>query len=361
MNFDKRLRLTDKALLYALPNKKDIMLEYAKKMLEVGVELFEVNVGIAASRCLKKKNLLVRIDGEKSAKIAKRLKVKKVVVDVEEIISEKIPALLLNDFDINAELNISCIDDFSERGVKEVLIKVGRIIISGCRVRTLRLCNVETFLHSSFIKSLYGFLSLHNINIEICCSNKFYMATSVAAESIDMGVKALVGSFSGISTSDENETLFLPIEEIMVYENIKNTKNNQKINQVNNQINNQICLFELSQLQTIKALFEQMTGYKINRLKPIIGKDIFKYEAGIHAAGINKAPETYEPYDPGTVGIKRELCIGKHSGSDAIRQKLIENGVTLSGESLKGILEKVRKRSIEIKGNVCDTELLMLL
>ena len=114
---------------------------------------------------------------------------------------------------------------------------------------------------------------------------------------------------------------------------------------------------DLSVLPIITKLFEHITQRVVSNKKPIIGRNIFKVEAGIHADGIKKNPSTYEAYDPCCVGGKSVIVIGKHSGVNAIKTKLEDMGVQIpSDEIVIKILDKVKTVATENRKSLKDEE-----
>jgi homocitrate synthase NifV len=94
--------------------------------------------------------------------------------------------------------------------------------------------------------------------------------------------------------------------------------------------------------------------------KPIVGKNMFAHESGIHADGAYKNPRTYEAFDPEEVGLIRQILVGKHSGTATLRKKFQEFNMELSNEQSKQLLEEVRKYAIELKRPLFDKELVQL-
>ncbi len=69
--------------------------------------------------------------------------------------------------------------------------------------------------------------------------------------------------------------------------------------------------------------------------KPIVGKNAFAHESGIHQHGVLANKKTYEILTPESVGIQtKNLVLGKHSGRHAFESHLKEMGYTLSEEEL---------------------------
>jgi homocitrate synthase NifV len=118
---------------------------------------------------------------------------------------------------------------------------------------------------------------------------------------------------------------------------------------------------DLTMLPEMTNLYEKITGKIVSNKKPIIGKNIFMVEAGIHADGINKNPATYEAYDPCLVGGKTVLVVGKHSGTRAVRLKLEELGLPeLENEIVEKLLNHIKDICTENRKSLCDEEFINL-
>ncbi|MGB4503651.1 MAG: homocitrate synthase [Syntrophaceticus sp.] len=91
--------------------------------------------------------------------------------------------------------------------------------------------------------------------------------------------------------------------------------------------------------------------------KPIVGSNMFAHESGIHADGALKDPRTYEVFCPEEVGLERQIVIGKHSGTGAIKAKFKEYGIVLTQEEANEILSRVRAAAVELKRPLFDKEL----
>ncbi len=94
--------------------------------------------------------------------------------------------------------------------------------------------------------------------------------------------------------------------------------------------------------------------------KPIVGSNMFAHESGIHADGALKDPRTYEVFCPEEVGLERQIVIGKHSGTSAIKAKFVEYGIVLTQEEANEILSRVRTAAVELKRTLFDKELVYI-
>jgi 2-isopropylmalate synthase len=76
-------------------------------------------------------------------------------------------------------------------------------------------------------------------------------------------------------------------------------------------------------------LVEELTGYRLQRNKAIVGASAFAHEAGIHQDGMLKDAQTYQIMDPTELGLVMSLPLGKHSGRHAFARACSEAGIEL--------------------------------
>ncbi|RNB90737.1 2-isopropylmalate synthase [Brevibacillus fluminis] len=72
--------------------------------------------------------------------------------------------------------------------------------------------------------------------------------------------------------------------------------------------------------------------------KPIVGRNAFQHESGIHQDGLLKHRSTYEIMNPEQLGIPREMIVlGKHSGRHAIKHRCAQLGIALTELELQEV------------------------
>ena len=96
----------------------------------------------------------------------------------------------------------------------------------------------------------------------------------------------------------------------------------------------------------LSRLVERSSGIFLSPHAPIVGKNSFRHESGIHVDGILKDKETYTGIDPIEVNRKSAFVLGKHTGTGTIRHLLKERGYEARNEQLQEILYKVKERKI---------------
>lgn len=111
----------------------------------------------------------------------------------------------------------------------------------------------------------------------------------------------------------------------------------------------------LRQIYRTCRMVSTVIGQKIPFNKPIVGRNAFLHEAGIHQHGVLKNPLTYEIMSPKTVGIyDNDLVLGKHSGKHAFAERVEELGYFLPGEAMEKAFARFlaladRKRTVTNK------------
>lgn len=112
-------------------------------------------------------------------------------------------------------------------------------------------------------------------------------------------------------------------------------------------------------LPKITVLWKKITGNKVPARKPVIGRNIFVVESGIHVDGIIKNPELYEPFAPEIIGCKRKIVLGTHSGRNSIKEKLKELKLSYSEKRMDTILQYIQEESRRLKRNISDKEFVL--
>lgn len=111
--------------------------------------------------------------------------------------------------------------------------------------------------------------------------------------------------------------------------------------------------YDVSKLMELSKLVEKYTEIPIPKTKPIVGANAFAHESGIHVAAVLEEPMTYELFSPEMVGAKREIIIGKHTGSKALKGVVQKMGYDLTHEQMCTLLDKVKKCSEAKKKVTC--------
>mgnify|MGYP005840583485 CR=1 FL=1 len=118
--------------------------------------------------------------------------------------------------------------------------------------------------------------------------------------------------------------------------------------------------FRTEMFREVAEYVSRASGRELPAWKAIVGSNMFAHESGIHADGALKNPKTYEAFHPEEVGLERQIVIGKHSGTAALKAKFAEYGIHLSEFKAQELLAKVRAYCVALKRPLFDKELMYI-
>ncbi len=166
------------------------------------------------------------------------------------------------------------------------------------------------------------------IPISIHCHNDFGLAVANTLAAVKAGASQVQVSVNSLGERAGNADL---AETVMGLNAIYGLKTRIKTG----------YLFETAKL------VERFSGVHIPVTQPIVGENAFSHESGIHAHGVIKRSDTFEPgiMTPEMVGHRRRIVLGTHTGRHSIEKKLADIGMVVSREHVEEILERVKELS----------------
>lgn len=197
---------------------------------------------------------------------------------------------------------------------------------------------MEPFSLRDEIKYLYD---KTKFDIEMHTHNDFGMATANAIAGIMGGASHVGVTVNGLGERAGNAALEEVLMALMFVYNYESNINTTMFREVSEYVS-------------------RASGRILPAWKAIVGDNMFAHESGIHADGAIKNPKNYEAFDPGIVGLERQIVIGKHSGKAGIINKFREYGIELDSSSAQDILEMVRSTSVRLKRSLFDKELVRI-
>ncbi len=119
---------------------------------------------------------------------------------------------------------------------------------------------------------------------------------------------------------------------------------------------------DATQIVPASKLVSGITGFTVQPNKAIVGANAFAHEAGIHQDGMLKSRDTYEIMRAEDVGWNaNKLVLGKHSGRNAFKARLVELGVVLPSEEALNAAFKRFKDLADKKHEIFDADLQALI
>ena len=179
------------------------------------------------------------------------------------------------------------------------------------------------------------------IDVEMHTHNDFGMATANALTGVAAGANWVGVTVMGLGERAGNSAL----EEVVMA-----LKHLYKID----------LNFKTELFREVAEYVSRASGRELPAWKAIVGSNMFAHESGIHADGALKNPKTYEAFAPEEVGLQRQIMVGKHSGSAALKAKFAEYGIPLSDHKANELLPRIRSYCVSMKRPLFDKELVYL-
>lgn len=164
-----------------------------------------------------------------------------------------------------------------------------------------------------------------DIEIALHCHNDFGMALSNSIAGLLAGASAVSTTVNGIGERAGNTSLEELVMTLLLIYGID-------------------LDFNISVFYELSQIVEELTNMKVPDNKPIVGKNVFRHESGIHVDAVIEEPLTYEPFLPELIGHQRRIVLGKHSGCRAVKAKLDECGIDVTRDELCKIVEIVKEK-----------------
>jgi 2-isopropylmalate synthase len=176
------------------------------------------------------------------------------------------------------------------------------------------------------------------------CHNDLGLAVANSLSAVEAGARQIECTINGIGERAGNASL----EEVVMAFRTRHDK----------------LPFETGidsrKLMAASNLLSAITGFSVQPNKAIVGANAFAHESGIHQDGMLKNANTYEIMTPESVGRdKMDLVLGKHSGRNAFRNKLMLLQIHLSDDELNAAFERF-KMLADRKKKISDDDLQLI-
>jgi len=331
---------------------EDGLLKFTMNLKRIGVDFFEIDERTFNSvrPLISSEAFIFRIDKMYQLEICRENDIEYIIIREEDLDLIKICGVekdynfkVILEIDVNTNKN-----DFMQKISEDIDLN---------RLFSIRFSGVSNCFFNNYIFLSDYINGKYNVKTNIYASDEFYMATAVGFQAAIQGIDYITTAFcgrDGVFGTTALEELLVSLKVIMGEKNISK----EEVIYKEKVISGEKVGGGISLLSEMRKQYEKITYTKVAINKPIIGKDIFKYESGVHVAGIEKNPITYEPFMPEIVGMKRKLALGKHSGKNSITSKLKELSIDnkFSAFEILNILGRVKNKSITNKAEVTDKD-----
>jgi D-citramalate synthase len=188
-----------------------------------------------------------------------------------------------------------------------------------------RLCACDTvgMLTPQKSQDFYQKLSKLGKPLSVHCHNDFGLAVANTLSALQAGATQAHVTVNGIGERAGNASLEETVVSLYSLYDVKTDIN-------------------IEMLYDVSRTVSRVTGIFLQPNKAIVGENAFAHESGIHADGVIKKAETYEPITPELVGHKRRFVMGKHVGSHIIKKRIQEMGLRVDDNQFKQIFARIK-------------------
>jgi homocitrate synthase NifV len=181
-----------------------------------------------------------------------------------------------------------------------------------------------------------------DVDIGLHAHNDLGMATANSLAALEVGADSIDVTVCGIGERAGNA----PLEEVAMAARTALAMDLQ---------------LDIRRRRELCHLVADIANVEIAPGKPVVGRNAFRHESGIHVRGMLADPRCYQPFAAAEVGrAGHEFVIGKHSGTAALRHALALEGITLDRDAAAGLLPAVRTAANRVKRTLTATELVSL-
>lgn len=183
------------------------------------------------------------------------------------------------------------------------------------------------------VDQIYNAIDIRKTKICMHCHDDLGLAVANTLAAAEAGAFQLHTTVNGIGERAGNASL----EEILM----------------NLRIQYGIERYDLHSLVDLSHEVSAASKIDVAINKAVVGQNAFSHESGIHVAAILENPRTYELFLPEMVGGKRNLIVGKHTGTKALAGIIKDIGYKLNDDDFCVLFNKVKviteteQRSVE--------------
>ena len=173
------------------------------------------------------------------------------------------------------------------------------------------------------------------------CHNDFGMATANSITALEHGAMWADVTVLGLGERAGNSRL----EEVAAYLAIRKKADR----------------YNIRRIPELSRLVADLSNRKISAFRPIVGRELFACETGLHLQGLAGDPATYEPFTPALVGNTRKMLIGRKVGRRSVACCLRRLGLPEpNAGTLTRLTGEVRTLAADLKRPLDDHEIISL-
>ncbi len=98
----------------------------------------------------------------------------------------------------------------------------------------------------------------------------------------------------------------------------------------------------LSRLTEVAHFADELLNFPPDPDQPYVGRNAFAHKGGMHVAGVNVDPATFEHVEPERVGNSRQVLVSELSGKGTVRSAAAAAGLDLDEAAAQRVVDRVK-------------------
>ena len=99
----------------------------------------------------------------------------------------------------------------------------------------------------------------------------------------------------------------------------------------------------LARLTEVAHFADELLNFTPDPDQPYVGRNAFAHKGGMHVAGVNVDPATFEHVEPEKVGNSRDLLVSELSGKGTVRARAEAAGLDLDDAAAQRVVDRVKE------------------
>ena len=100
---------------------------------------------------------------------------------------------------------------------------------------------------------------------------------------------------------------------------------------------------QLAALTPTAHFLDELLNFTPDPDQPYVGRNAFAHKGGMHVAGVEADPATFEHIDPAVVGNRRDVLISELSGKGTVHARARDAGLSLSDDDAARVSDRVKE------------------
>jgi 2-isopropylmalate synthase len=199
---------------------------------------------------------------------------------------------------------------------------------SGAGAERVVLCDTNGGSLPPQIRTAFAVVSeaLPGFPLGIHCHDDSGCAVANTLTAVEAGATQVQGTVNGIGERTGNANLITIIADLQL--------------KMGAQV---LAPGRLARLTDTAHFVDELLNRSPSPAQPFVGKHAFAHKAGLHAAGVRAASETFEHIDPAIVGNSRDVLISELSGRGVIVEKAEQAGIAADEDFAHRVVERVKE------------------